>query len=164
MCHLSLLRQNDVATSVWRNNYVIITSCAPWEAFLWIGTGAYSEEHQRLCIVRPSLVACRGGMRATSLAHWFMATLYMHTGCTEINWSKVDSRFELVCLQLELRGDERGVPQVFLWIKTHRLFTLKCTTGNWNVSNTSRILLRFISYRVKWNIASVVKVVVDWLK
>ena len=70
MRHLSLLRQNDVPTLVWRNNYVIITSCAPWEAFLWIGTGAYSEERQlNLCIVRPSLVACQGGMRATSLAH-----------------------------------------------------------------------------------------------
>ena len=86
MCHLSLLRQNDVATSVWRNNYVIITSCAPWEAFLWIGTGAYSEEQRNsLCIVRPSLVACRGGMRAISLAYWFMATPI-------------------------IRGNERGVP------------------------------------------------------
>ena len=27
---MSLLRQNDVATSFWRNNSVIIASCADW--------------------------------------------------------------------------------------------------------------------------------------
>ena len=30
----SLLRQNDVATSIWRNNDVIIVSCVRWEV-LW---------------------------------------------------------------------------------------------------------------------------------
>ena len=42
-----LLRRNDVATSFWRNNDVIVTSCVRWEAVKW---GQGSRHLSNFCV------------------------------------------------------------------------------------------------------------------
>ena len=151
-----LLRHNDIATSLWRNNQLIITPCVYWELILHDHiTWQISRGYKLICYWKNKI---RNKISFTwiDLVLWCSITSVINSACTEMNnflyWRQTQSLFlhvnmkRISCKNIKFTRSKTGLLLKWYYFHTFPYIQLTKIIHGRQIPNVCYVLLIYIPF------------------